>query len=68
MAGAGTGVLVAVMVAVVATVTDGALNRPVLEMVPMFVFHTTPVKAVPDTAAVNCRLADDFTSACAGVT
>jgi hypothetical protein len=66
-AGTGAAELVAVMVATVAAVTEGAWNSPVLEMLPTLVFHTTPVWAVPVTAAVNCRLSDAFTSACAGV-
>jgi len=49
--------LVAVTVTDVAVVTEGALNEPVLEMVPFDAVHKTDVFEVLLTVAVNCCLA-----------
>jgi hypothetical protein len=46
--------LVAVTVAVVVEVTEGAVKSPVLEMVPAEAVHVTAVFVEPLTVAVNC--------------
>jgi hypothetical protein len=49
--------LVAVILTAVKLVTFGAVNNPVLEMLPAPADHTTEVSLVPSTAAWNRRLA-----------
>ena len=46
--------LFAVTVTVVEVETEGAVNRPLLEMEPALVDHTTAVLLVPLTVAKNC--------------
>ena len=46
--------LVAVMVTLVEEVTAGAVNKPVLEIVPLLADHVTAVLLVPWTVAANC--------------
>jgi hypothetical protein len=51
--------LMAVTTACVATVTVGAVKRPVLEILPSVVLQVTAVRFVPDSVAVNCKLPAD---------
>jgi hypothetical protein len=67
-AGIAAGWLTAVTTTWVATVTDGALNRPELDMLPAVVYQTTPVRFVPVSVALSCKLPADGTSALDGKT
>src|SRR5713101_3541148 len=58
--------LVAVTVAVVATFTAGATNKPVLEMVPAVADQVTPTLLVSRTVAVNCWVLPEETVGLAG--
>lgn len=60
--------LVTVMVALVLVVTEGAVNRPELEMLPTLVDQVTDVLLVPLTSALNCWVPADDTLALAGET
>jgi len=59
--------LVARTVTVVAVVTFGAANVPVLEIVPALADHVTPVLLAPWTLAENCCVPPDATLADVGV-
>ena len=48
--------------------TAGALSKPVLEMEPAVVDHTTDVLLVPLTIAENCCVLPDTTVALSGFT
>jgi hypothetical protein len=60
--------LVAVMTDVVLAVTQGAVNRPLLETVPAVAFQVTPVSAVLETVAVNCDVPKETRLVVVGVT
>jgi len=64
----GSATLVAVTVAVVAVVTDGAVNSPELEMLPVLVDQVTDVLLVPLTSALNCLVPAEDTLALVGDT
>ncbi len=64
----GLAALVAVTVAVVAVVTEGAVNNPLVEMIPALVLHLICVLVEPWTTAASCWLAPDGTVTRAGVT
>jgi hypothetical protein len=64
----GSEMLVAVTVAVVSTVTVGALNRPLPLTVPAVDDHVTDLSAQLVTFAVNCCVAPEETVAVVGVT
>lgn len=51
--------LVAVTVTVVVLITEGACNRPPLEIVPAVTDQVTAVFVVPCTAATNCCIAPE---------
>src|SRR5215469_8519806 len=50
----GSAALVAVTIRLVLLVTLGAVNRPLLEIVPALELHVTPVLVEPLTVALNC--------------
>ena len=60
--------LLAVSVTVVARLTEGAVNKPLVEMLPAVADQVTAVFAVPSTAALNCWVFPDNTFALAGET
>ena len=60
--------LVTVTVAVVAVVTVGAVNRPLVETDPALALHRTCVFVVPVTVALNCWVPPEMRVALAGVT
>jgi len=53
--------LVAVTVAVLVVFTSGALNSPLLEIVPVVVAHPTPRFLVLLTMAANCCVEPEAT-------
>lgn len=59
--------LVAVTVTLVVEVLEGAVNRPVLVMVPAEAVQLTAVFVEPSTYAVNCWVLADDTVALVGV-
>src|SRR5206468_2846058 len=60
--------LVAVTVTLVAVLTVGAANRPLLEIVPADADQVTPVLVVPCTLAVNCFVLPDVRDVLVGET
>ena len=58
---------VAVIVIVVLPATAGAVNNPLLEIVPALADQVTAVLAVPLTRAVNCNCSSDVRVALSGV-
>ncbi len=60
--------LVAVTVTLVAPLTVGAANRPLLEIVPADADQVTPVLVVPCTLAVNCFVLPDVRDVLVGET
>jgi hypothetical protein len=60
--------LVAVIVAVLVPVTHGAVNSPVVEIVPWVAFQVTAVFVVPVTVAVNWVNSRETRLAVGGVT
>jgi hypothetical protein len=60
--------LVAVITDVVLAVTQGAVNSPLVEIVPAVAFHVTPVSAVFETVAVNWDVPKETRPAVVGVT
>ena len=60
--------LVALTVAVVLTLTSGAVYSPLLEIVPEDAVHVTDVLLIPVSVAVNCRVPWDATVALLGET
>ena len=64
----GTAALVAVMVAVAALDTVGAVNNPLVEMVPALALHRTCELVDPWTVAASCCVEPDVTVALAGLT
>src|SRR5947209_4563767 len=60
--------LVAVTVTFVLLLTEGAVNRPALDMEPAVADHVTTVLVVPCTAATNCWVLLDATVALVGET
>jgi hypothetical protein len=59
--------LVAVTVTDVVEVTDGAVNRPLLEMLPAEDAHVTAVLVEPLTEAVNCCVLPEASVSLAGL-
>jgi hypothetical protein len=60
--------LTAVTVAIVEEVTEGAANRPVLEIVPLLACQVTAVLLVEVKVAENCCFPSEDTVAVAGAT
>jgi hypothetical protein len=60
--------LVAVTVTLVAALTVGAANKPLLEIVPADADQVTPVLVVPCTVAVNCLVFPDVRDVLVGET
>ena len=62
----GSATLVMVTVIVVVLVTDGAVKRPPVEMVPPLVVQLTAVSLLPETVSVNCMVPPELTVAMVG--
>ena len=62
----GSATLVAVTVIVVPLVTEGAVKRPPVEMVPALAVQLTAVSLLPETVSVNCLVPPELTVAVIG--
>ena len=62
----GSATLVAVTVIVVVLVTDGAVKRPPVEMLPALAVQFTAVSLLPETVSVNCLVPPELTVAVVG--